>query len=418
MTRQGAGRRRPGRGRRALAGLAAACVVVAACALLAPSLVPADRLAARAAEALGAATGGQATVGAARLTLVGGPGLRLRDVRLDAGEAGAVACDEASVSLAVLPLLRRALVVDGLGARGPSARASWQGRPVALGSFSIRADRLRLALPSPVGGAPAGAAVTAWPADLAGAFTVTAARVEWAPLAFTDVTGEGRIDGRRVTVRRLEAGCGGGRLAASGTLDLAAAPGGGAEAELALTDVAADALLAAWAPDVAARLGAKLSGTARVACPLGPAEAMPAALRADGLLTAGAGVLRAGDWLQDAGPYLGDRPDLVDVRFTSGALGFRLADGVCAVDSLRLSGPDTAWDARGQVGLAGTLDLAVHLRLPAGFTPQLGSLSFFAEALRDRERRVNLDLKVAGPFDAAAVTLDLAAMAQQARGRP
>lgn len=426
MTRQGGGQRRRSRGRRALLGLVVLALALTACALLGPSLVPADRLGARVAEALGAAAGGRATVGAARLTLVGGPGLKLRDVQLDAGAAGAVTCTDASVSLAVLPLLRRALVVDALSARGPAARATWQGRPVELGDFALRADRLRLVLPPLDGGAVATSAdpATGWLTELTGAFALTAARADWAPLALTGLDCEGRVDGRRVTVRRLETGLGGGRVTVAGTLDLGAGAAGSAEAELTLETVAVDALLGRWAPDVAARLAANLSGAVKVACPLGPAEAVVPGLRADGLLTAGEGLLRAGDWLEGAGPYLGDRPDLVDIRFTSGALGFRLADGACAVDSLRLSGPDTAWDLRGNVGLGGTrdsrapapgtLDLAVHLRLPAGYTPRLGSLAVFAEALRDRDRRVNLDLKVAGPIDAAAVTLDLGAMSKRA----
>ena len=61
------------------------------------------------------------------------------------------------------------------------------------------------------------------------------------------------------------------------------------------------------------------------------------------------------------------------------------------------------------------MDLAVHIKLPTGFTPNLGSMSFFAEAMRDRERRVNLDLRLTGPVDAPEVTLDLAAMSRRAR---
>jgi len=139
-------RRRP-RWARALTGLALVVALGSGIVLVAPRLVPGDRLVSRATEALAAATGADVTIGAAQLTLVGGPGLRLREARIRRADQYDVELEQVAVSLAVWPLLRRQIVIDGLRARGPAARALWQGRPVELSGFALRGDRLRLNVP-------------------------------------------------------------------------------------------------------------------------------------------------------------------------------------------------------------------------------------------------------------------------------
>jgi hypothetical protein len=48
----------------------------------------------------------------------------------------------------------------------------------------------------------------------------------------------------------------------------------------------------------------------------------------------------------------------------------------------------------------------------------MGSLSFFAEALRDGQGCVNLDFRLKGPFAEPAVTLDLSALARLSKRPP
>jgi len=164
----------------------------------------------------------------------------------------------------------------------------------------------------------------------------------------------------------------------------------------------------------------KLTGDADVGMPLGGDGGLDA-LTAAAHLTTGEGLLRAGPWLGDVGPYLGDRQDLVDIRIATSRLAVRLEDGRCLVDTLVITGPDTDWDLAGALGLGGAdgataaMDIAVQIKLPPGFTPNLGSMSFFAEAMRDRDRRINLDLRLTGPVTGPDVTLDLAAMSRRAR---
>lgn len=410
--------RRRARRSRSLAVLALVVALGSGLVLIAPRLVPEDRLASRAAEALAAATGADVTVGAAQLTLVGGPGLRLRRTRIARADQYEVELEQLDVSAAVWPLLRRQLVIDGLRVRGPAARTLWQGLPVELSGFEGRADRLRLVVPLTPGEAAPAARTSSdlIPADLTGSFTFSAARASWSTLVLDRVEVSGGIARRVLEVRSLAAGCGGGGITASATVDFASVPGGALAGELSVDDVEARALLGAWVPEVTAQLDARLTGGVRAQCGLLDATTMLSTLEAEGRLGTGEGVLRAGPWLGEVEPYLGDRLDLVDIRIRELRHAFRVADGRYLVDTLTIDGPDTEWGLRGAVGLDGRLDLAVHLRLPAGFTPQMGKMTFFAEVLRDADRRVNLDFRLKGPFADPAVTLDLSSLSRKPTG--
>ncbi len=423
------------RGRRTaglLAGLAALALLVIA----GPRLVPGDRLAARAAEALGAAIGARVSVERAEAMLLGGPGLRLYGVRLDAGSAWQARLESAEVALAVAPLLGRRLVVDRLVVRGPEATTVAAGRTVVLTDFALDAKGLGLDLADHSEGAAAprpgagGAATLA--SGLGGKMALEAAGLSVGMFALAAITAEVRPAVGRFTLSSLVARCGGGDLAGEGWLDLGSAPATW-EASIRLEGVDAAAMLGEWAPDVASRLDVRLEGDVRAGGqlaaagpPAGGNSATPgavealAALRADARLGGGEGLLKAGDWLAGAGSYLGDRQDLVDVRLSAARLVARLEKGRCLVDTLTLRGPDTDWDLAGMVdvvapgvGSEPALDLGVHLKLPPGFTPELGSLRFFAEALRDPQGRINLDLAVRGPLAEPAVTLDLVAMSRR-----
>lgn len=428
------------RGRRALGALVVLALLVAAVMIGVPRLVPGDRLTAQAAEALAAATGARVTVEAASATLVGGPGLRLRGVRLEANEAWQVTLETAEVSLAVAPLLGRDLVIDRLVATGPAATALAGGRAVALTSFTLEANGLGLALTVPAAEAgPSGAASAAgpgarWPEGLRGTVKLRAAQVDIGGFTLADVEAVVRPQGRRLVIDAVTATCGGGDLALDGEVDLGAVPAAW-DGSLQLAGVDAAALLGEWVPTVASQLDTRLTGEVRaggvmaagdvIAGDVAAGDVALAALRAEAHLGVGGGVVRAGPWLESAAPYLGARQDLVDVKVAEGRLAARIAEGRCLVDTLVLRGPDTDWTVAGVLDLVappGTatgpaIQMGVHLRLPPGFTPELGSLTFFAEAMRDPEGRINLDLGLRGPLANPAVTLDLAAMSRRMRPR-
>jgi hypothetical protein len=413
-------------------------LLAAAVMIGAPRLVPRDRLAAQAAEALAAATGARVTVETASATLVGGPGLRLRGVRLEANEAWQVTLESAEVSLAVAPLLGRELVVDRLVATGPAAAALAGGRAVALTSFTLEANGLGLAVPAAAAGASEAASAAGpggrWPGGLRGTVTLRAAQVAIGGFTLADVEAEVHPRGRRLVIDAVTATCGGGDLALDGEVDLGVAPATW-DLSLRLVGVDAAALLGEWVPAVATQLDTRLTGEVSaggimaagdvMAGHLAAGDAALAALRAEAHLGVGPGVVRAGPWLESAAPYLGARRDLVDVKVAEGRLAARIAVGRCLVDTLVLRGPDTDWALAGALDLVAppgaatgpAIQMGVHLRLPPGFTPELGSLAFLAEAMRDADRRINLDLGLRGPLANPGLTLDLAAMSRRMRPR-
>lgn len=413
------------RGRRVLGALVVLALLVAAVVIGAPRLLPGDRLAAQAAEALAAATGARVTVETASATLVRGPGLRVRGVRLEGADAWQVTLESAEVSLAAAPLLRRELVVDRLVAKGPEAATQAGRRAVAVTSFTLEASGLGLALAGPAAAGPG----HRWPKVSRGTVELRAARVVIGGFTLVDVEAKARPLGRRLVIDAVTASCGGGALVLDGEVDLGEVPATW-EGLLRLTGVDAAALLGEWAPAVATQLDTRLTGQVRAGGVMTAGDVTAgymaaAALRAEAHLGVGPGTVRAGPWLQSAAPYLGTRQDLVDVKVAAGRLAARIAEGRCLVDTLALRGPDTDW------ALAGALDLVVppgsatgpavqmgvHLRLPPGFTPELGSLAFLAEAMRDADGRINLDLGLRGPLGEPGVTLDLVAMSRRMRSR-
>lgn len=395
--------------------LVVAAVVVAAVVFIAPRLVPGPMLAGRVAEALTAATGAEVTVGQARLTLVGGPGLQVSHARLVRRGSYDVALERADVSLAVLPLVGKRLVVDGARASGATAQATWRGQPVALADFTLKARGLNYELPK-LGQAAAGASLAdgpLLPPGLEGSLSVKLGHGAWTTFAVDDLELEASLSKRVVILSSLSCRTAGGTVSATGTWDPTTPAAAAVEGAVRLEGVEAAALIRPWAPEVATQLEARVTGEAKLACTLGDAATIRSTLSGEGNLRAGEGVLRTGPWLADAKQYLGDRQDLIDIRFTELRHVFRVAAGTFAVDTLALRGPDTDWDLAGTLGFDGATNLAVHLCLPPDFVPNLGSMTMYALALRDAERRVNLDILVQGPLADPVVGLDFAAMAKR-----
>jgi autotransporter translocation and assembly factor TamB len=125
--------------------------------------------------------------------------------------------------------------------------------------------------------------------------------------------------------------------------------------------------------------------------------------------------LDARGWLAEAGPYLGARQDLKVVTFDRLDHAFRLEEERYHVARLDLVGGPTEWGGAGWIDLAGSMDLDLRVRLPVGFTPDLGALSFMAEGLRDEERRVNLAFSLRGPTARPAFAVDLGNLTGRAR---
>lgn len=136
-------------------------------------------------------------------------------------------------------------------------------------------------------------------------------------------------------------------------------------------------------------------------------QVLPMSITADGDITVSNGIVSATELLSGIKSYLGDRTDLLEIKFDGFSHHMTLNKGTYSVGELRLEGPDTDWTGSGTVSLAGDVDFMLETRLPAGFTPDLGGMTFMADLLRDNDNRISIPLRVQGKLPKPAVKLDL-----------
>lgn len=389
--------------------------------LAAPPLVSGDAFRERAVQAVAAATGADVELGEATLTVLPRLAVTLRTGRI-AGTGPALRMahgddygivsyradlDRVEVRVGLLPLLRRRLEVREVQLNGPRLEiVTGEGRTEAV-DFRFVVRDLSMTMVEPAAGAASGPPGALIPADLACRAQVLMGRLTMDEVALDDLEAEAALAARVIEVRRITAGLAGGRLSGHATLDYAVDPWGRLAFACDVVEASSGALLEPWVPDLGRRLDCRLTAAGSGTCSLKDADTALSSLDLRGTARAGDGILRAGDWLRDVSPYLGRRQDLKDVRFTGLTHAFNLRDGRYLVEDLVMEGPDTRWQGAGWVGLDGTLDLALHVKLPAGFTPDLGAWSFVAESLRDEQGRVQLDLRLSGRTERPSVGLDL-----------
>ncbi len=307
--------------------------------------------------------------------------------------------------MALLPLLRRQIQVTSVRVVVPRLVLNLPEDRIEVAAAVLRVHDLRLGVPEsePVTGAP-GELI---PADLSCRVDLAVTRLTAGGADYDHVTAKAALAGRVIEVAPIRAQRGGGELSGAVTIDYAADPWGKLSFEFQAEDVPAAELLVPWAPDLGERLVADLNAEGRGGCGLRDPEVVRATLELEGTVTAGDGVLHAGDWLQEVVPYLGERRDLVDVAFRGLGHAFRVAEGRYLVDRLEIDGLDTTWRAGGWIGLDDTIDLDLSVKLPPGFTPDLGTWTFLANTLRDEDGRVQLDLQLTGQASQPKVGLDL-----------
>ncbi len=136
-------------------------------------------------------------------------------------------------------------------------------------------------------------------------------------------------------------------------------------------------------------------------------EVLPNSITADGDITVSNGIVSATELLSGIKPYLGDRDDLLEIKFDDFSHHMTLNNGRYSVGELKLEGRDTDWTGSGTVSLAGKVNFLLETRLPAGFTPDLGNMTFMADLLRDDDSRISIPLRVQGKLPKPAVKLDL-----------
>lgn len=408
-------------------GFGAVVLLLLLAPILASRLVPRDRVRDLVVEQVSRATGGEVAFSAAEVKLGWGLGLSLVDGRL-AGTGRALAAasgtnspletytvdvSRADVKLALWPLVQRRFEVSSLRLRCSAARITTADAAHSATDLDLQIDDLSWGLVG-AGPAVAGAAEMppgeAIPADLVLAFHATAATLTSGGSVYHQVRAAGDLDDRVLTVSELEAKRGGGTITGEVTLDYGRDPWGELTFSVDVAAVPAVDLLVTWVPELAARLDCDLDGQASGRCRVKDRATALATLDVTGNALGATGVLHAADWLIEVTPYLGRRQDLKDIRFDELRHRFRVSEGRYLVQELALPGAETDWNGTGWVSLDGDMDLGLAVRLPPGFTPELGQWSFLASSLRDEANRVNLAFRLAGPLANPAFQVDLNAL--------
>ena len=327
-------------------------------------------------------------------------------------ESYAVDLDLLALDLKIGPLLRGRIELGTVNLSCPQLQVVDQEGTIRIEGLELEISDFFLPATAAVADSPAvetgpQAPGETIPEDLSLTFAASAIRLFWQEVPYEEVEVQGELDTRLLLVESFSALRSTGRVDGALEVDYERDPWGILDFEAVITDVPSAALLEPWAPDLASRLDCDLSGEISGGCGLKDSDTVAGSLDLAGRLGSGPGILRAGDWLDDIASYLGERQDLKDIRFTELNHSFRVSEGQYLIEELTVGGGDTDWDGDGWVGLDGTIDLDLGVKLPAGFTPELGQLSFLAEGLRDEDQRVNLVLHLTGQSARPRVSLKL-----------
>ncbi len=402
-------------------------LVLVAIILLTPRLLPGDLIRDQIIREVERATGAEITLGEAqlhwrrgwRVTLRGGS-MRGTGAALAAATGSdndlvsyAVDIEEFRVAPALFPLLRKKLVVKSVQLTVPRFVVRWRKGEVEAAGLDVRITDLNLGstesadegtVRSEAGERPPGAQI---PADLSFAFTVAADSLILQEVPYIGLDMSGGFADKMLEVAALSVRRSSGILKGTFVVDYVRDPWGRLEFQVEAVRVPADALLAPWAPEIGHRLECELNATVGGSFDLRDNGTILRTMDMSGLLTAGEGVLHAADWLADVSKYLGRRQDLKDVRFSALRHEFRMANNRYLVEKLVIGGGDTDWRGAGWLDLDGAIALAVDVKLPPGFTPDLGNWSFLVRNLRDPEGRIMLPLKLTGRAGRPTIGVDL-----------
>jgi hypothetical protein len=391
-------------------------------ALVGAVLLPKDRIQQDVSERLAAATGAQVSLGKPSIGLW--PGLK---VHIDGGSIIGTGPDLAratgsannldgyrvdlgsfDLQVELKPLLRREIQVGSVKVTGPVLQVAWDKGEVLAEDFQMEITDLVMPVEEtqPEGEAPGDLI----PEDLILNFSGSVQRLTLQKAIYEQVEFKGDLDTRILTLESIIARRSSGSITASGEIDYERDPCGELDFAAEAVAVPAVALLEPWVPDLASRLTGDLQAEVSGKCSLKDEATTLASLSLTGELSCGEGVLAAADWLSEVSPYLGDRQDLKNIRFSALEHSFRIDEGRYLLEDLQIVGHDTDWRGSGWIGLDGTMDTTLQVKLPAGFTPELGQWSFLADTLRDEEGRVNLDLHLTGNTEKPRVGLNLGSL--------
>jgi hypothetical protein len=411
--------------RRLIIVVGAILLVLASGALLVPRLVPDDLITDRIVREVERATGAEMTLAEARVAWRGGLSVTLKDGALKGTGAALAAAtgspndlvsyaidfEELSVLPALSPLFRKQVEIKAVQLVGPLIKVVGNTETVSAAGYRLRVTDLNPGLGGgkvvPDRGTKDVPFGDLLPEGLSFSFRAQADTLVLQEAAYTRLDLEGRFAEKLLKVNPLAARRSTGTVTGNLSLSFVENPWGHLVFEAEARQVPAEALLDPWAPEIGRRLESDLDVGLTGACDLRDEATVLKTLDVNGLIGGSSGVVHARDWLQDVTPYLGNRQDLTEVRFRSLVHHFIFQQGRYVLEELTLAGGDTDWRGQGWVDLEGNIAMALDVKLPPGFTPELGNFSFLAETLRDPEGRIGLPLKLSGRSNRPTVGVDM-----------
>jgi uncharacterized protein involved in outer membrane biogenesis len=394
--------------------------------------LPMDKIKDVVVEKVELATGAEVSVGDASLRLFPVTGVRLskghvagtgRDLAQATGSANNlenydIQFDHLDVKVSLLPLFSKTLVVDAINLAGPVVHFQQENNEVSVENYTLAVTQLTL----PVDVAqksgrlsskklqgekvPLGEQI---PSGLAFDFNFFAGALTTPHNPFRDVSATGHMAHRILDVDAFEAKRARGLLAGGMKIDWVENSWGFLTFNFEVTDISPGALFDPLVKGMQERLDGTLGGKVAGRCNLKDRDTILETLVLAGNLNSQDGVLYARDLLHDAGRYIGHKQDLMDIRYQSLAHNFKVENGRYFVHNLKIDGLDTEWSCNGWFGLQGSMDLEVQVKLPPGFTPDLGQWTILAEGLRDSEGRIPLIFNLRGKASRPKVIVDLKA---------
>ncbi len=310
--------------------------------------------------------------------------------------------DQLKLKLSVLPLLRGTFAVHSVRVVGSLASAEVFGEVLVLRDYDLKLAHIVY----PVGEVMTGENITFSLALSSGQYIGQA--TVWSQVSF-----EGKWMANELHLPRVRGRLGSGRLEAAVVLTWQDEGPGRISGSVRWFEVPSQEFLAPYLPSLAEKLRCDLDGEVVGSMSLVDGRARRESSDLTVKLSAGAGVLDARDWFYQASHYLGDRQDLQIIAFERLYHRGKIKAGHFEIETLELEGPETSWHVAGEGEFGGELQVGIDLRLPPGFTPDLGSMAFLAEMLRDEQGRINLSVKLTGKTAAPVVSADIQRMMQR-----
>ena len=183
--------------------------------------------------------------------------------------------------------------------------------------------------------------------------------------------------------------------------------------------IPASTLLEPFAGPLAQAISTQFSGAIDLDGPLATApEQVIAAITGLADLRAEDGTVAAEDLLgPTVSQFLGkNASEWKKLSFDALDANLEVREGKVWFEKLLIRGT-TEVDAGGWVGLDGQTNVRLDVRLPAGVTPELGSLQPVADFLKDDAGRIAFGVNVTGPGAKPKVQIDLADLQQRATDR-